>query len=1078
MRLFEQKIHKLQFKQNLIIVLKFALLALAVFILSFDLFFVVHSHSGNHLRELFLFALALKISLFLIFLYLILQANHSVKNKLQTARQLDEFNQDKTDTFQNALELQSEVVEPEILELILTRADSRAQSQQIKTEKHYLSPLWQVVLLLYLASAFLFILNPQEYLAARDFFALRSQPQVQHKELVELVPGDVSLTRNSKLMIEVLDPEPEVEHYFFYRIAENWREEPLIEYKKIFNNLDFSFSYFVKTPFASSDTFTVKVYELPIIKEIEVRYKYPEYTNLKSEVHKNASGSIKAIIGTKVNLTLHANNPLQKAEMIFSNGNYSEMERQGISSFSDNFVITQSGSYHIRLEDILGNNSRKISNIITTLADKEPEIEISKPGKDTLLTQNMLLPLTIYASDDYGLEQLDLRYQINNEQVFTEPILNILNSRTITHNYTFDLNNNVLIPGDNVTYWVEISDNCPQPHSVVSKKYNARFPSIEEIYKEIEQQEKEKSSILKETLQNSEQLQKEFEEKRRELLNKEELSWEDKKELENLLNKQSDLNENVKQVASDFNDLIKKFENNNAISSETLDKMKKIQELIEEIANDELKDALAEMQKKMDKINPEDLTKAMQDFKFSLEDFSEKLEQTLKLLEDIKKEQSLQKAVEIAEEMEEMQNELNRKTSERSQQNENLAEEQKKISDKLDNLTQQLQDLERSIDEKQDAQLLEELKKLQEMMQQDSLALDLEKSSENLEQGNMEEAKQSQQQASSKMMKLKQQLQKMQQSMASGMMVDASEILEKTIKRLLIFSQYQEKVAQSYIQDPFLILPDEISIFESIDRILKDLYEVPMIILVIGPKFLYDANSTFNAFRELFQYINDAKRAKVETYLEDIQKGMNLMIFDLMQASSNMQQGGGGGGMQSMMQALQQMGQQQMMLNMITQQMMMQISENGSMSREMRSQAQKLARDEQRLAENLKRMLQSNSEAQKQTSAMNKIIGDLDSIAHDIKRGKIDQELIDKQQRILSRLLDAQRSIHKREFSRERKREISEIENWNLPEEIKLKFDKMRKEALLKDDFLELPPEYQELIKEYLKLLNERYDEE
>ena len=176
------------------------------------------------------------------------------------------------------------------------------------------------------------------------------------------------------------------------------------------------------------------------------------------------------------------------------------------------------------------------------------------------------------------------------------------------------------------------------------------------------------------------------------------------------------------------------------------------------------------------------------------------------------------------------------------------------------------------------------------------------------------------------------------------------------------------------------------------------------------------------------------------------------------------------------MQGLQQMGEQQLMLNMMTEELMQQLGQEGKMSYEMRQTSNRLAADQQRLAENLKRMLQNNPEAQKQTSSLNKIINDMENISRNLKSNKIDRNLIDKQERILSRLLDAQKSIHKREFTKKRKAEISEIENWELPEEIKLKFDKMRKKALLDDDYKSFPKEYQELIKEYLKLLNEKAD--
>lgn len=1078
MRNFEHKIKQLQFRQNLIIGLKFALIALAVFMIAFTLFFVLFHSAANHVQELFLFALAIKISLFLIFIFLALQANRAMKNKLQIAKQLDEFNQDKTDTYQNAYELKKELPESEILEKILQKADVKAHDQIVKINIKREIPLLLMVLFISIFSSFMFTLNSNEFIQAYTFLKLTELPEVKHKKTVEVIPGNVSLTRNSRLKIEVIDPEQDVSHKFFYKIDKSWREESLIGYKKVFNKLDFSFSYFVRTPFATSDTFRVEVYELPVVTNIDVRYDYPAYTKLKSEFEQNASGNIRAVQGTKITLKIAANNPIETGKIIFSTGDLNDLDRTGKSSFKTDFKVEQNGSYHFNLEDILGNTSRKLSKSITVIYDKIPEIKITAPGKDTLLTQNMLLPLSIFASDDFGLTTLTLHYQINRSVKISKKILENISHNSLTHDHVLDLNNNIMIPGDKVIYWVEVFDNSPKKQSALSPKFTARFPSIEEIYKEIEEKEKEKSRILENTLKKSEELQKEFEDKRREMIKKDDFNWEDKKEIENFIKEQSNLNEAVDKVAEDFNELMRKFESNNALAPETIEKMKKIQELIDEISNDELREAMQKLQQKMDQIDSEDIKKAMQDFQFSMEDFAEKLEQTIKLLEDIKKEQSIEKALQISEEMEEMQNKLNEKTNKNEESNEKLADQQKQISEKLDTLKEQLEKASELMDKKEDSDILEQLQQMQEMIEQDSLASDLDESAKNLQQNKKQEASTNQQQASKKMKKMRLQLENMQEMMSSGMMMDIAEILDKTINRLLIFSQYHEQTANKFNNDPFQILETEISIFESIDLTIKELYEVPMIILAIGSKFMYDANMTFSSFRELFQYINDAKTAEVQNLLEDIQKGINLMIYDLMQASNNMQQGGGGGGMQSMMQSLQQMGQQQMMMNMMTQQMMLQLSENGKMTNEMRSNARKLAGDEQRLAENLKRMLQSNQEAQKQTSAINKIIEDLESIAHDLKYGRIDNELIQKQERILSRLLDAQRSIHKREFSKKRKAETSEIENWDLPEEIKLKFDKLRKKALLQEEYEELPKEYKELIQEYLRLLNEKYEDE
>lgn len=1077
MRLFEEKINKLRFRQNLIIGLHFALIAMAVFVISFQLFFVIFIGSVNNLQGLFLFAQALKIILFLLFVFLALQAFRRKRSKLQIARQLDDFNQDKTDTYQNALELQSEQIEAEILARILARADQKAEGQIIKTETHFLSPIWKIVILVYLASALIFSLNPQKYIEARSFFNQRSIPEMQHKDFVELEPGNISVTRSSRVTIQIIDPEPQTEHKLFYRIEENWREELMIDHRKTFDNLDYSLDYYVKTPYAVSDTFRLEVFELPVITNIDVRYDFPSYTGMKPEIEKQASGNIRALSGTQIRLDIDANNPIESGRIIFSSGEFKDLERTGRSSFRIDFRLLENGSYHFNLEDILGNQARKLTKSLTAVRDRYPELRITHPGQDTLLTQNMLLPLRLTASDDFGLQDLQLFYQVNRGKVDSLYIQRSIPGSSLNLEYIFDLGDLVLIPGDVVTYWMQIADNSPYHQTTESGRFLARFPSIEEIYREIEKKEEEKSTVLKETLERSEQLQQEFEKKRFELLRKEEPDWQDKKDIESILEKQSAMNKDIEDIVEDFRNMIEKYEDNQALSKETIEKMEKIRQLMEEISNEELQKAMEKLQESMEKLDPDVLKKAMENFKFSMEEFTKKLDQTIQLMEDIKKEQAMQKALEIAEEMEEMQSVLNEKTEQEDSSFEHLASQQQDIAQKLENLQKQLTETQKMLDAEKDADIMQAMKELKDQMAQDSLGQDLEKAQKSLSKLEKQDAMQSQQNAQEKMKSMRKKLQEMQSMMAAGSLADIGDALQKAIRRLLIFSQLHETSQQSFGNDPYAILSDQIANFEGINLSLNDLFNTPMIFLALGPKFLYDANFTISNYREMFNYINEAQVSKVKNYLSDIQKGINLMIYDLMQAASNLQQGGGSGGnMQGLMQSLQQMGQEQMAMNMMTQSLMQQMGQSGQMTQEMRSQAQRLAQDEERLAENLKRLIQTDQEAQKQTSALNQIIDDLEAISHDLKRGRIDQELIDKQQRILSRLLDAQKSIHKREFSEKRKAEISDIELWDLPDNIKLEFDNLKRKALLNEDLESYPKEYRELIREYLRLLNEKVE--
>nr|MDA3813201.1 hypothetical protein [Candidatus Cloacimonadota bacterium] len=500
MRIFENKIREILIKQNVVIGLRFLLLSMLLVLLTFNVFFAIYTTYINSQNVLFLFAISLKIFLALVFIYLVLQANRAFLSHFEAAQYLDRFNEDKADTYQNAFELKKELNQGEILDRILSKADVKAKAQIIKTDTSKLMPILIITIFVIFSSSLLFLFNTAHFTQTYNFFKLKELPKAQHKEFIEVLPGDLLITRNSKVEIKVIDPEPEVEHKFFYKIEKNWREEKLTNHKKIFNNLDFSFSYFIKTPFAVSDTFQITVYELPIIEDLQIRYEYPAYTGLKPEIQKNAGGNIKALIDTKVIMNVTANNPIEQAEIFFSDGEYNEMERLGRSVFRSDFKLGNNGTYHFGLEDILGNKSHKITRSITAIPDRKPEIKITSPGRDTLLTQNMLLPLSILASDDYGLREMKLHYFINHNDELIVPIMNTINSNTITHDHVLDLNKSIMIPGDKVTYWLEISDNSPQKQIAYSQKYTARFPSIEEIYKEIEKEEKEKSDILEKTL--------------------------------------------------------------------------------------------------------------------------------------------------------------------------------------------------------------------------------------------------------------------------------------------------------------------------------------------------------------------------------------------------------------------------------------------------------------------------------------------------------------------------------------------------------------------------------------------------
>jgi hypothetical protein len=197
------------------------------------------------------------------------------------------------------------------------------------------------------------------------------------------------------------------------------------------------------------------------------------------------------------------------------------------------------------------------------------------------------------------------------------------------------------------------------------------------------------------------------------------------------------------------------------------------------------------------------------------------------------------------------------------------------------------------------------------------------------------------------------------------------------------------------------------------------------------------------------------------------------MVYDLMQALNNPSQGGGGGGMQSLMQMLEQMGQEQMAMMMLTEQMMMQQQQQGGrMDAAMQQQMQKIGLGPTAAGRQPQTRPANDPEAQKQGNAIKQIIEEAEAVARQLRSNQLSNDLMRRQENIISRLLDAQRSINKRDTTQKRKGETSTQQFPQKAGEIDLK--ELRRAAMLDDSYKSLPAAYQQVIIKYLKYLNDK----
>jgi len=1046
-----------------------------VLVFALHIYYLLFSHLDHNPQAVVVAGIMVRITLSMLFIYFLISAYRRFYGVFETARFLDRQVDHQDDLYQNVYQLSEEKADERIVDLLAQQSVRR-----IDKEHYRIPPVYQMRSLLLILMLVIGILGIWAY----DFDAFsRAMTQlysnrvetILYKDTIEVAPGNATIGKNTALVISVTDPDRRLHHRLFFRYDQDWRELSLTDQRYVFDRVDNSFEYYVINEVAVSPTYRIEVLEEPLVRRWRIEYSYPAYTGLRTEIDTLSYGNIEAYRFTQARIMIEANIPVTSAKMIFADGTETPMSSIDERRYIAQLRVMNADNWYLEMTDALGRRSRPEEKRITIIPDLPPQIRILMPGEDVILNQNMLLPLYFYADDDFGLKDCQLVFRVNDAPEQIIPIQSIISGKIYEQDYLWNLRDLQLLPGHVVTYYAVVYDNSPEAQKGVSQTYRARFPSIEEIYRELERQETHKKDELQSVLDRSRELQQEFEQKRREWLRDEKLDWQEQRQLENIVQNQEKLSEQVEKLAENYQDLIDKMQANQALSPETLEKMMKIQELMQEISNDELLAAMQKFQNALQNLDPEAMKKSMENFRFSLEDFNQRLDQTLKLLESIKKEQAVQKALQISEEMEKMQAALQERTADSSQDCQRLAQEQQNIAEKYEKLKQELDQIGKMLDPQQDRQAMQQLQELMREMQRSQMEQNLSQSASSLSQNQRSQAMSEQEEARRKMRTFTQMLAAMKESMGGSSQQMVAQAMQNAIREILIFSKKHEETAARFGNDPYQIIADLIAQYEGLQISMNRLFANPQVTLYLPPKFYMDLSSALQNYRQIFVNIGDPAFRTTREVLTNIQKGLNLMAYDLMQALNSPSSGSGGGsGMQSLMQMLEQMGQEQMAMNMLTEQLMMRMMQQGGrQDAAMQQQIQRLAQDQQRLADNLKRALQNNPEAQKQGNTIQQIIDDAEAVARQLRNNQINRDLLNRQERILSRMLDATRSINKREFTEKRRGETAE----NVPfsrHDGDFDYNQLRRNAMLDEQYRTFPREYQQVIQRYLKTLNEK----
>lgn len=925
-----------------------------------------------------------------------------------------------------------------------------------------------------------------------------TQPQ---KFFFQIEPGNAEITKgeNVTISIKIIGKGPSQ-----IILATKSEEETEFVEKKlssdslgIFNyeaiTVKSSFEYYAFADGIKSEIYKINVINRPIITSLELNIIPPAYSKL-SPITQKDNGNITALKGSKVKLTINSSRQLSKAVLSFGDSSVKQMLINNTNAFGE-FNVVKETNYKILIEDTQDiSNVNPITYSIKIIYDELPSIEMIAPTDNIKLRNDSKISLISRIKDDYGFSKLTLNYQLTFSK-YREPakeysVVSIPINKELKEDeiyYTWDLSPLVLAEGEMLSYYLEIfdNDNVSGPKSAKTKIFTILVPSIDELFTEAENTQQDAVKELSETLKEAENLNQEMQKISNELKqNKRDITWQEKERIEKAAEKFKVLMQKADEISQKLSEMKNNLMQNNLLSEETLQKYNELQKLLDEMSSKEMKEVFKRLQETLQSLMRDNVQMSLEELKANEEYFKKSLERTLNLLKRIQVEQEIDELIKRTEELSQKIEELKNKTELSNlldkQSRDELSKRQKDVTEDLNSLEEEMKKLEDKMGELRDSKDLpkEQLKKAMEEYEKQNNQELSEEALKGIQQMQKQQAIRNQQQLSSNMSSMNNHFKNLQSAMQQMNQVKTYYDMMKILDDLLTLSDMQEKLKNeteklSYNSPEFnKNSRKQNEIQNNLNKILQKMTELSQKTFAITPEMGKALGKSFSEMQQsigALQNRNSPLAAQFQNRaMEHLNEAANLIKGGMEQ----MMNGGQGAGMMSLFQQLQQLSQQQMNLNQLTQML-----NQGKLSQEMMSQLQRLAQEQELIRKSLEQLnkeAQESGQSKRLAANLEKIMEEMKEIVTNLQTEKLNDELIKQQERILSRLLDAQRSINERDYEKDRKSNAGKNIARTSPPELILSTEEGKNK--LRDELQKAIREgykkdYEDLIRKYFEAL-------
>ncbi|MCY4418446.1 MAG: hypothetical protein OXB93_01190 [Cytophagales bacterium] len=831
---------------------------------------------------------------------------------------------------------------------------------------------------------------------------------------------------------------------------------------------DFSFS-FQADGFRSQDYF-FQVKARPLLRKTTMKVKYPNYLRKESEIFAEIK-DLSLPEGSLIEWTLET----EHAEEISYHFDQTKPKLQkakpsGNNLFSFQHQLKKSIRYEIILENKYSQNKESLFYKISSIADSPPSLYF-RPIVDTVFHKHILLSGQV--EDDYRVTRLALEYKRKKDiESFNIPIRS---SSVVLFSLPWRIDSLNIKEEESLLYRLRAWDNdgLRGPKSSQSSWYRWGPSTWKEQQKQQEKTSKEIQALWKQTLSHSDQLENKWKNIQDKIRTQKKLGWRDKKEIMQSLEEHLKIQEEIKNLKEKYK-LWKNQQDQAQLSPGEKEKAESLEKILDKLIDE-----------KTEKLRQE-LNDLMQKKEAPMSEWQEKVEEFLQEESLLNQEMKRSSAL-----LQKLREEF--LTQQLLQRIEDLQDEQQKLlptgiadeTDKQNRLIEKVQELYPSFEK------LEDFKKKNNPFipvppdwaeQLEQIDHSMKKALEKLEE--KEEEKSWQEQAERQLNALREDIDKAHKKMESKELDSRIQLLKNLLQRIIHLSFEQEEILKSMKETKahspryYKLSHQQINLEEAIQPTLDSLSVLSKKLTKIDKSFARQvqqlglmAEKVSEALRKRDDYHVAIYQNKSLNLLNDIGNTLDE-ILDRIADSKN--SGKGKKGQPNPSQAKGQkknnpsLSERQKKLNQQIRELKRGKEQGKKVSPESLARA---LMEQERIREALRELFQkAENKSKKKSKLQQEIIEEMKKNEMDLARKKLNPTLINRLQKIQTRLLESENSESSQKESRKRKGEKARDYPFATPPSLEEEF--LRKTQTEVDtlgrDTVPLREYYQKIFKNYL----------